>query len=185
MDERTIILQILGSSLPVVIITEITLAALWIPWYFRSGFVVYRKRMQYSSGFPLLDTEKLSKAASSSVLYDTKLKRVGLWDMLFRNTLSMFQLTKVTIPPLLRGSIKCARDSGYVVVIGRLNWTPIVTLFWVCVILVLGNIPVAIAVLSVVWIIVVFSLWGVHQIRAFNRVASAVARELGSTIEPF
>ena len=105
----------------VVFVGEVVLCARWEPWYFRSGLVIYSRRVSAVGREPHLPAPSELEASFKSFLLPNLVFRAFSPDeIVFREKLLSIRLFSYS--PLMHGHIEFRPLERAVSVQGRLNW---------------------------------------------------------------
>ena len=112
------------------VLIETVLSARWIRAYFRSGFLVYSKRISPAGIATVLPgPSTLESAVRSTWLPSLVFRQLSPTELAFRERLFEFRLFSYT--PLMHGLIECRVADHQILVQGRLNWSTVLfTLFF-------------------------------------------------------
>jgi hypothetical protein len=102
-----------------VIIAETLAAARWVPSYFRTGIVVYRRDLRASQEI-LIDTVELDRQFGQSIGPAILFRELAVGECGFREKLLDRRLFRLNYSPVMRGHISVRGTTGTLV--GRLNW---------------------------------------------------------------
>ena len=105
----------------VVFVGEVVLCARWEPWYFRSGLVIYSRRISAFGREPQFPAPAKLEASFRSFLLPNLVFRVlSPGEIAFREKLLSIRLFSYS--PLMHGHIEFRPLERAILVQGRLNW---------------------------------------------------------------
>ncbi|PRC92749.1 hypothetical protein [Solimicrobium silvestre] len=104
-----------------VVLTDLALNFMLVPFYFQHGIVVFRRKIKCDQReTPIPSIAQIEVRIPSSIWPDFLLKEIDPIQFAFRER--VFK-SMMTYTPIMHGVLRLDTESGYVVVTGRLNWT--------------------------------------------------------------
>ena len=156
------------------LLVETVLSARWNRAYFRSGFLVFSKRISPAGMAPALPSPSaLEMAVKSTWLPSLVFHQLSLSELAFRERLFEFRLFSYT--PVMHGLIDCRGAEHLILVQGRLNWSTVLFILFF-----------ALGPAREVWFVVLPFLAGVlaviyaFQASRYRRVVAALASGSGA-----
>ena len=104
----------------VLIIIEMILSGRWVPWYFRSGVPLFRRRLSWEGAVDLPSVDMLEAFGRAEWGPDLVFRQTDEYEISFRER--AFQFTLLQYTPIMHGRIVLLREENRLLVEGRTNW---------------------------------------------------------------
>jgi hypothetical protein len=152
------------------ILLDLALATSWTPWYFTTGWVVYRRRVGLS-GFPVLSERKLQEALRPKSFWTIDLVRVRQ----LQPNLYAFRPSLMTGSSILGGVLELHRSPPALEIRAVARVLPLLVLCAFLVVSIVAKEPI-----FVVAVFLVLGMIAVFDVARCDRVLSAARQAVGA-----